>query len=148
MSRGWLALALIAALFSGPASSLPAQTADASGSAQRCYDYRYGGDGLLTDYRQSLKHCRQAAEQGSANAQTLLAELYFLGLGSAQDLAGALHWYTQAALQGHAHAQLMLHEMYRLGLGTVRNPQAARYWLHKAAVNGHPQALAFTATAP
>lgn len=51
---------------------------------------------------------KKAAEQGNAQAQVELAELYDAGEGVAQDTEKAIAWYEKAAAQGHDEAQLAL----------------------------------------
>ena len=67
----------------------------------------------VSDFRETL----QAAEQGDAQAQNKLGEMYDNGLGVRQDDAEAVRWYRQAAEQGHAVAQKNLGEMYDNGRG-------------------------------
>ncbi len=45
------------------------------------------------------------AEQGDADAQCSLGEMYDKGRGVAQDYAEAVKWYRMAAEQGYAWAQ-------------------------------------------
>ncbi|PTQ87883.1 tetratricopeptide repeat protein [Agitococcus lubricus] len=51
---------------------------------------------------------KKAAEQGNAQAQLELAELYDAGEGVAQNTEQAIEWYEKAAAQGHDEAQLAL----------------------------------------
>ena len=60
---------------------------------------------------------RKAAEQGHADAQNSLGEMYAKGLGVGEDQAEALYWYRMAAEQGHADAQNNLGQMYQHGEG-------------------------------
>lgn len=105
-----------------------------------CFGYRYGRNGLPVDYDAMRISCGSAAAAGNADAQTLMGELSFLGLGRGQDFTAAASWYAQAAAQGHPHAQLMMYEMTRLNL--IPSATAAAEWLAKAAAAGHPQATA------
>ena len=70
-------------------------------------DHRGGVGALLFPNGRSFRRdptaarhwARQAAEQGVASAQALLAYLLAAGLGGAVDAEGALHWYREAAKQ-------------------------------------------------
>lgn len=105
-------------------------------AALNCFDERYGRSAGVVDYAAARRACEQAAEAGDASAQTLLAELNFLGLGQAQDLARAVEWYAQAAQQGHPHARLMMYQLTRMGLSP--SPTSAAEWLQLAREAGHP----------
>ena len=62
-------------------------------------------------YREAADWCRRAAEQGDADAQYLLGNLYRDGVGVESDWDQALDLYRRAAAQGHAEAKeaLILH---------------------------------------
>ena len=55
---------------------------------------------------------RARAEQGDAQAQFNLGEMYRTGEGVAQDYKEAAAWFRKAADQGDAQAQLNLGVMY------------------------------------
>ncbi len=57
------------------------------------------------DYEEAFKWYRKAAEQGYANAQTILGSIYANGLGVSKDIKEAVRWYRKAAEQGNANAQ-------------------------------------------
>ena len=57
------------------------------------------------DYDKAFKLSRPLAEQGDAEAQYMLADMYDEGHGVPQDDAEAIKWYLKAAEQGHADAQ-------------------------------------------
>ncbi|WP_299394041.1 hypothetical protein [uncultured Desulfovibrio sp.] len=88
-----------------------------------------------------LKTLKQLAEQGHADAQFRLGEMYDYGEGVPQDDGKACQWYAKAAAQGHeaglktlkqlaeqehADAQFCLGEMYDYGKGVPRD--IARAW--------------------
>ena len=65
-----------------------------------------------------LRHgCRKAADQGVAQAQDRLGQLYETGSGVAQDDAKAALWYRRAADQNLAPAELHLGLLYHHGIG-------------------------------
>ncbi|WP_244060855.1 tetratricopeptide repeat protein, partial [Aeromonas caviae] len=60
---------------------------------------------------------RKAAEQGNAEAQFNLAQMYGKGKGVAQDIQQVVTWLRKAAEQGNAEAQFNLGVMYAKGQG-------------------------------
>ena len=82
----------------------------------------------------------KAAEQGRADAQIGLAEMYALGQGVPQDDAEAVRWYRLAAAQGHAGAQYNLGVRYASGRGVPEDDAEAVTWYRKAAEQGYAEA--------
>lgn len=74
------------------------------------------------------------AEAGKAQAQSLIASMYMLGLGREIDLSEAIQWYLKAAKQGHPVAQHNLGSLYLEQKKTVE----ALEWYLKAAEQGFP----------
>lgn len=73
------------------------------------------------------------AATGSVKDQVSLARRYYLGDGTAQDLAKAAELYEKAAEQGSDFAQYKLAAMYDQGEGVAKDPAKAIYWWKKAA---------------
>ena len=73
------------------------------------------------DYRTALKVWLAQAEQGEADAQNYVGEIFEKGLGQEPDYKAALSWYEKAAEQGHSRAQINLGYLYEQGLGTEKN---------------------------
>ncbi|MEX4218568.1 sel1 repeat family protein, partial [Haemophilus influenzae] len=86
---------------------------------------------------EAVKWYRKAAEQGYADAQLNLGNMYAKGLGVKQDDVEAVKWYRKAAEQGDADAQALLGFAYLLGKGVQFNKSLAKEWLGKACDNGH-----------
>ena len=68
-----------------------------------------------------LEMYRKAAEQGDAEAQCNLGELYANGTGVPQDYAQAVAWYREAAEGGNAQAQYNLGQLYANGTGVPQD---------------------------
>ena len=66
----------------------------------------------LDDDKEAVKLHRLAAEQGDADAQKVLGDMYKQGQGVPRDYQEALKWYRLAAEQGNAKAQHNLGVMY------------------------------------
>ena len=79
---------------------------------------------------------RNAADQGNANAQGLMGDLYRDGEGVRKDAALAAEWYRKAADQGDADAQGTLGFMYYRGEGVPEDRALAAEWLGRAAEQG------------
>lgn len=56
------------------------------------------------DYAAALTKLQPVAERGNADAQTMLGNLYQLGLGVEVDSARAIAWYEKASAQGYGIA--------------------------------------------
>ena len=82
-----------------------------------------------------LQTLQTQANQGIAEAQNGLGELYAKGKGMPQDYVQARGWYEKAAAQGHPHAQNNLAELYFAGLGVPQDFVRAYMWVDLAA--GH-----------
>lgn len=93
------------------------------------------------DYAAALEEWRPLAEQGDANAQYYLGELYQQGRGVRREVATAVDWYRMAAEQGQVDAQLRLAELYEAGRGVPRDIAEAVRWLLEAARRGHAEAM-------
>ena len=63
---------------------------------------------MRQSFEETARWFRKAAEQGNANAQLNLGDLYRNGLGVRQSFEEAACWYRKAAEQGHSQAQGLL----------------------------------------
>lgn len=83
-----------------------------------------GGEYVAYDQANSasaLKVWLPAAEQGDAEAQTYVGEIYEKGFGIQSDYRMAVLWYQRAVGQDHARAKLNLGYLYEKGLGVEKN---------------------------
>ena len=97
----------------------------------------YDLGGSAQNYTEAAKWYRKAAEQGNAQAQYLLGELFRHGNGIDQNPAKAVEFYHKAAENGHIEAQAALGGMYLLGAGIDQNYTEAAKWIQKAAEKGN-----------
>ena len=81
-----------------------------------------------------------AAEQGDAEAQNALGNLYYLGLGVERSDTQASKWYLKAALQANSDAQVNVARHYRHGHGLPRDELRAYAWLVQARGNNNEAA--------
>jgi TPR repeat protein len=87
-----------------------------------------GGEYVAYDranYATALKIWQPLADQGDAEAQTYVGEIYEKGLGRSPDYAVAADWYRRAAEQGYATAEVSLGQLYEQGLGVPKDMMAA-----------------------
>jgi len=80
------------------------------------------------------------SQQGNADAQYLLGEMFRNGYMVPKDPAEAASLFHRAAKQGHADAQFALSGLLSVGLGVDRNDRLAAQWNLKAAHQGHVRA--------
>ncbi len=77
------------------------------------------------DYSTALKVWLPLAQEGSAEAQTYVGEIYEKGLGLMPDYQVAAHWYQKAVAQNYSRAQINLGHLYEQGLGVEDDKQQA-----------------------
>ena len=92
------------------------------------------------DYATALRDFRKAADQGLADAQYNLGNMYATGRGVTQDYAEAVKWYRLAADQGNASAQYNPGGVYYTGLGVTQDYVMAHMWFNIAAASGDADA--------
>jgi TPR repeat protein len=92
---------------------------------------------LLEDHGEAMQWFRKAAEQGDADAQSLLGTYYEGGDFVPQDYGQAAQWYRKAAIQGNANGQYNFGDLYAQGHGVPQDMGQAVRWFRKAATQGH-----------
>lgn len=88
---------------------------------------------------ESVKWCRQLAEQGDSFGQWMLGEIYEHGKVVPQDYKEAVKWYRLAAEQGDSDAQSMLAISYDTGHGIPQNFVLAHMWMNISAANANDE---------
>ena len=84
------------------------------------------------DYRTALKVWLASAEQGDADAQVNVGEIYERGLGGEPNYEAARVWYQRAAAQGNTRAQFALGTLFEQGLGVPQSRLEALNWYRRA----------------
>jgi len=91
-----------------------------------------------------LEDLRSCAEQGDADLQLMLGDMYYTGTGGYYllpvDYAEAARWYRLAAEQGLAEAQSGLGHIYSDGEGVPEDDAEAARWYRLAAEQGFAEA--------
>jgi hypothetical protein len=95
---------------------------------------RVGGEYAVAsrDPKAALALWLPFAQQGDAQAQTQVGELYERGIGAIADHSAAAHWYRQAADKGDTRAMVDLASLYERGLGVQRDADQAAQWFRRA----------------
>ena len=88
------------------------------------------------DYAKAYKEFKAVAEQGHAEAQFSLGEMYYDGDGVTEDITEAVKWYRKAADQGLEAAQYNLEVMSRDGQAVPQDYTEAAKWYREAAEQG------------
>ena len=92
------------------------------------------------DYATALREWTPLAEQGLADAQYNLGQMYAEGKGVSQNHKSAVKWYRLSAEQGNADAQFNLGLMYRKGQGVPQDDRTAVKWYRLSAEQGNDSA--------
>lgn len=116
-----ISLALVFVAFAAQAQSLEERMRTAAAA----YEHK--------DYATAVAIWRPLAEQGNAEAQTLLGAMYWSGDGLPRNHAEAAKWYLRAAQQGYARAQNDIGFMYGFGEGIPPRDDVQAYkWISLA----------------
>lgn len=89
------------------------------------------------DFETAFNEYQQDAEAGNAEAQFLLSNMYFDGLGTKFNGALGMRWLRAAANQDHHDAQFTLGMLYANGRYVEQNDVEAFNWCLKSAENGN-----------
>ncbi len=81
------------------------------------------------------------ANEGNAEAQHQLGQLYLTGNGTLQDFEEAVKWFSLAAEQNHAPAQYELGLLYHIGQGVNIDNEKSYMWLNLSAAAGLENAI-------
>jgi localization factor PodJL len=84
---------------------------------------------------------REAAANGSAQAQFEVAAIFSEGRILEKDLAEAARWYERSAAQGFVPAQYRLGNLYEMGTGLDKDLEQARLWYQRSAEAGNRMAM-------
>ena len=94
-----------------------------------------GGDYVSYDranFATSLKVWLEPAEQGDAEAQTYVGEIFEKGLGQEADYEVAAAWYRRAAESGYSRALINLGYLHEVGLGVEQDLALAMNYYRQA----------------
>jgi TPR repeat protein len=83
------------------------------------------------DYAEEARWWRVAADQGDAEGEMALGELYLRGMGVTQDYAEALRWSQKSAAQGNGGAMVHLAFLYSQGYGVPKDYAQAVLWYRR-----------------
>ena len=124
MRWSWIFVALVVFAVPAGAQSLEERMKSAAGASER------------KDFAAAIAVWRPLAEEGNAEAQTLLGAMYWSGEGVLRDHKQAAYWYLRAAEKGYARAQNDIGFMYGFGEGIPPKDNVQAYkWLSLAILN-------------
>ncbi|TDI77451.1 MAG: sel1 repeat family protein [Betaproteobacteria bacterium] len=109
-------------------------------SVARADVFKDGAEAQYKDnYAQALEILRPIAEEGNAEAQVALGQMYAKGQGVTRNYQEVLKWFRLAAAQGNVEAQFRLGAMYAKGKGVTQDYQEAVKWFRILAAQGNAQ---------
>ena len=88
------------------------------------------------NYKEAHRLYLRAANMGHAEAQSVIAYMYYIGQGVEKDLKLAFAWNRRAAELGNAAAKTTLAHLYTVGHGTPKDYALAMVWAGRAVVAG------------
>jgi TPR repeat protein len=94
------------------------------------------------DYAQAFGYWQPLAQDGHAESQYQVAQLYEHGRGVEENFDQAMVWYDRAAQQNHGEAQFRL-GLYHINESPDPNEALGFYWIQSAADNGSTRARAY-----
>ena len=97
----------------------------------------FGQDETPNPTQEQVRENIRKAEQGFAEAQSVLGLMYTLGLGVPQDKQEAVKWYKRSAEQGFAHGQFSLGVMYYFAEGVPKDDGLSYKWFNLSAAQGN-----------
>ena len=115
-----------------------------TGFEKRDYDMANDGVALLKKIleKKSFKELLQAAENGDAEAQYLVAAAYSSGEGVSTNQERTSYWLRRSAVRGFGRAQFFYGSLLFYGEGAIkRNPEEGLAWWQVASENGNLSAL-------
>ena len=122
-----------------PSSSATPKTDEIKSKSDKSADLAYGAF-QRGYYLTALRLALPRAESGDPAAQTLIAELYWNGLGIARDQKKALEWYKFAAESGNKEAQFAYANILLRGRLVPVDKKAGEEFMKKSADAGHSRA--------
>lgn len=97
------------------------------------------------EYKEAFSYLIRAAKEGISDAQYVVSQMYFEGLGVLLDNSLGIEWCKKAANNGHFEAQFKMAQMYDNGLIQDSTLEDAINWYQSAADNGSSRAKYFLA---
>ncbi|MFZ5877056.1 MAG: tetratricopeptide repeat protein [Nitrospirota bacterium] len=91
------------------------------------------------DYAKAFALLKPIADQGHAEAQCIIGNLYHFGWGVERNVREAIRWYTKSSERGYGLASNNLGSIFMAGEGDIPvDRKAAERWYQKACQQGFP----------
>jgi uncharacterized protein len=103
--------------------------------------YRFGKE-VPQNFKEATKYYIKGVAQNDNECKTLLAYMYYKGLGIQQDYEKSFLLYKESAEMGNESSMYFLGICYKNGYGTAANKVLANEWLQKAASKNNRLAAA------
>ena len=136
----WLAFAVFVTPLAGLAQQIPPAEKEAACEEKVSAEESFKrGEKAYEDqnYTEAMRWYRAAADQGHAQAQLHVGNLYTDGEGVTRDHEEALRWFRKAADQGDNEALNNIGWFYLSGWGISQDYGLAMEWFRKAADKGN-----------
>ncbi|MFB2971687.1 tetratricopeptide repeat protein [Aerosakkonema sp. BLCC-F183] len=96
------------------------------------------------DYTIALSLLQPLADEGNAEAQCAIANIYHLGLGVEKNILEAIEWYVKSSARGYGVASNNLGGIYLTGdEGVTADRTEADKWFQKARDQGEGEAFGY-----
>jgi hypothetical protein len=103
--------------------------------------YLTGTEGYTKDPAQAATWLQKSADQGNADGENMLGQMYANGSGVTKDYAKAVDLFQKSAAQGNPHGCASLGRAYEKGVGGLpQDNQKAIEWYRKAGDDAYAKA--------
>lgn len=93
------------------------------------------------DYNGCMSYLLTAANAGEGDAQSLLGQIYYHGLGTTPNKGESIMWHKMAAENGSGDSMFDMGLFYATGEGVDKDEKTAIYYFKKGAAIGHAKSL-------
>ena len=93
------------------------------------------------DYKGCMPYLWTAANAGEGEAQSLLGQIYYHGLGTTPNIGESIMWHKMAAENGNGDSMFDMGLFYATGEGVDKDNQIAISFFKKGAAIGHAKSL-------
>lgn len=92
-------------------------------------------------YKKAIELYKQAADENNYKAESNLAYMYQMGIGTKVNYQKAMNYYRRAYRDGSQYASYNIGIMYYVGQGVQKNYKQAAHWWRISALHGNEHAV-------